>query len=305
MKVNGIPIDVYSLCKNQTQEWKSVMQEQIDDSVQAGISAERVNTIQNGLNLSDTEAKLSLLPIAALFAQVPISNFPVGALCGGASGNFYFGANIEFPNGSLGNTIHAEQMSIVNALSHEEKSIKSITVSAPPCGYCRQFINELEEAAELSVLVPQRTAESFADLFPFAFGPQTLGVKGGMNQSGNHHLRIVGANRSDSVLERALSAANRSYAPYSKNYAGIAMRLDSGAVMSGSYLESAAYNPSISPFQSAIVNLIVHGYAFSDIREVVLVQVRNSLCNVLDSTRNMLSLLGRDGIELRAYDATY
>ena len=54
------------------------------------------------------------------------------------------------------------------------------------------------------------------------------------------------------MILQALQAARRSYAPYTKNYAGCALKTSDGAVYTGRYAENAAYNPSISPLQSAI-----------------------------------------------------
>ena len=301
MNVNGVPVDIPSLSKGRSQEWGRVVGKHIGDSVQAWISAAAVCGIRQDLNLSEAEAKLALLPIAASFAQVPISSFPVGALCEGGSGRLYFGANIEIPHTSLDNTIHAEQASIVNALFHEERSIQSIAVSATPCGYCRQFLNELEEAGTIAILIPGQPEQPFSNLLPFAFGAKELGRdSGNMNRFPNRHLRLCGPNSADLLVKSALSAANRSYAPYTKQYAGIAMRLQSGVVICGSYLESAAYNPSVSPIQAAMVNLILHGYAFRDIQKAVLVQMGNSLCDWEGATRNTLKALG-EKIELQVY----
>lgn len=42
------------------------------------------------------QLSLQLLPIATCYATTPISDFNVGAIVTGMSGNFYFGANQEF-----------------------------------------------------------------------------------------------------------------------------------------------------------------------------------------------------------------
>jgi cytidine deaminase len=43
-------------------------------------------------------------------------------------------------------------------------------------------------------------------------------------------------------------------------------------IVGGSYLENAAFNPSLAPLQSALVSLVVHQEAFADITRVVLVE---------------------------------
>ncbi len=49
------------------------------------------------------------------------------------------------------------------------------------------------------------------------------------------------------------------YAPYTRCHSGAALVLSSGAVTSGCYIESAAYNPSLSPFHSAVVHGVTQG----------------------------------------------
>ena len=62
------------------------------------------------------------------------------------SGNLYFGANYEFPGQALSFTVHAEQAATMHAISFGETGIDLLAVSAAPCGYCRQFLNELTTA---------------------------------------------------------------------------------------------------------------------------------------------------------------
>lgn len=51
----------------------------------------------------------------------------------------------------------------------------------------------------------------------------------------------------------------QSYAPYSKCPAGAAIITAEGEVYSGPYLESAAYNPSLPPLQTAIIDAVIDG----------------------------------------------
>ena len=57
----------------------------------------------------------------------------------------------------------------------------------------------------------------------------------------------------DQTIAEALSAAEKSYAPYTHNFAGCALETQSGEIYRGRYVESAAYNPSLPPLQSAIL----------------------------------------------------
>ncbi|KAL9224708.1 hypothetical protein vseg_000719 [Gypsophila vaccaria] len=58
------------------------------------------------------------------------------------------------------------------------------------------------------------------------------------------------------ALFAALDAANRSHAPYSACPSGISLVDKNGNVYKGSYMESAAYNPSLGPMQAAVIDYI-------------------------------------------------
>src|SRR5437870_5110463 len=57
---------------------------------------------------------------------------------------------------------------------------------------------------------------------------------------------------SDPLVLEALAAAEASYAPYSRGFAGVALETASGAVHTGRYAENAAFNPSLSPLACAL-----------------------------------------------------
>lgn len=210
-----------------------------------------------------------LLPFAAEYARPPISNFKVGAVSRGLSGNLYYGTNLEFAGEALSFTVHAEQSSATNAWMNGEEGIDRIAVTAAPCGYCRQFLNELVTADRLAVAMPNETC-SLAELLPSAFGPRDLGIEGGLMQHEHHHLEIEDA---DALARAALVAADMSYAPYSKSYAGVALRAREGKIVAGAYAENAAFNPSLSPLEAALSQLNLAGHAFGEITEALLVHV--------------------------------
>lgn len=57
----------------------------------------------------------------------------------------------------------------------------------------------------------------------------------------------------------ALEAANDSHAPYSGCPSGVALMDSEGKIYRGSYVESAAYNPSLGPVQAALVAYVAGG----------------------------------------------
>jgi len=209
-----------------------------------------------------------LLPEAAALAKPPVSNFRVGCVSRGLSGALYFGTNLEFAGEALSFTVHAEQSSVTNAWMNGEEGIDLIAVNAAPCGYCRQFLNELTTARQLVVAMPNET-RPLAELLPSAFGPRDLGIEGGLMQRADHGLTI---DEDDLLARAALEAANLSYAPYSTAYAGVALRTSSGRIAAGAYAENAAFNPSMSPLEVALSRLNLAGEAFSAIDDAVLVR---------------------------------
>lgn len=60
-------------------------------------------------------------------------------------------------------------------------------------------------------------------------------------------------------MKAALEAADDAHAPYSGCASGIALMDCEGKVYRGSYVESAAYNPSLGPVQAALVAYIAGG----------------------------------------------
>lgn len=58
------------------------------------------------------------------------------------------------------------------------------------------------------------------------------------------------------MLNAALTEANLAYAPYSSSPAGLALTTSSARVFSGRSVESAAYNPTMSPLHAALVGTV-------------------------------------------------
>ncbi|QMV14750.1 cytidine deaminase [Vibrio spartinae] len=226
-----------------------------------------------------------LLPLAAIYADTPVSDFHVGAIVRGGSGALYFGANIEFSGVSLGQTIHAEQAAIAHAWMCGENELSDIIVDTPPCGHCRQFMNELANVEALRITLPNQATKKLHDYLPEAFGPADLGMKIRLMDQQAHQIH---ADYSDPLLQEALKALNNSYAPYSQALGGVAIELKDQHIYLGSYAENAAFNPSLPPLQVAVIQLRMSGYSFSDIKRVVLAETKNAAVTHLDTTRSVL-----------------
>ena len=236
---------------------------------------------------SDLNDIRALLPEAAKLARPPISNFHVGAVCRGiTTGKLYFGANVEFAGEALSFTVHAEQSAITNAWINGEAGIDLLAVTAAPCGYCRQFLNEVSTAATMQISIGDGDTHPLSYFLPDSFGPNDLGVAGGLMSAADNRLSVA---ESDDLAQAALRAANMSYAPYSKSFAGVAIRSAGGRTFIGPYAENAAFNPSMSPLEVALSALNLAGGQWSEIAEVVLVQTEPSLH--ASATRTVLAAI--------------
>ena len=215
---------------------------------------------------------LGLLPLARTYSHPPISNYHVGAVARGASGSLYFGFNIEFPGHALGFAVHGEQAALSNAYMHSEQDVSAIAVTAAPCGHCRQFMNELGPDGEIEILMEGSSPLKLATLLPKAFGPKDLGRKEGALPVKEANL-IPATAPSDALSQAALESARKSYAPYTGSYSGAAIGTRSGRIYKGAYIENVAFNPSLSPLQTALVQLILAGEEYGAIARVALAGV--------------------------------
>jgi cytidine deaminase len=215
----------------------------------------------------------------------------VGVVVRGASGSLYLGANIEVSGQCLGFAVHAEQSALSNAYMNSEESVSSLAVvGGAPCGHCRQFMEEISPAGEILILIPNQPSAKLASMLPVAFGPAALGATQGALPVRTANLAVSGGT-SDALTAAALDAACRSYAPYSKSPAGVAIRTTGGRVFQGCYIENVAFNPSLSPLQTALVQLIVAGQAYSAISAVTLVEVEGAKISQRAVTETVLAAL--------------
>lgn len=222
------------------------------------------------------ELMLALVPLAAELASPPISRFEVGAVGQGASGALYFGANLELTRGPLGDTVHAEQATVVNAIGYQESGLLRLAVSAAPCGHCRQFLWELSTADQLEILVAGRPAERLATLLPRAFGPADLGHRDGLMGHGPVHL-VFDTTPAGRAAQAAADSAAASYAPYSNSPAGVGLVTRDGTVYRGPYVENAAFNPSLAPLLAAMTLLMLDRQTGADVVEAALVRLKDTM----------------------------
>jgi cytidine deaminase len=271
------------------------------------IPASTVNNLLASEKKTVAALMLALLPLARTFSHPPISNYHVGAVAKGMTGSLYLGFNIEFSGHALGFAVHGEQSALSSAYMHSEPGVSAIAVTAAPCGHCRQFMNELSPGGELDILVDKAAPTTLSALLPFAFGPNDLGRKEGAFPVKKTRLTFaaptsaasptpsanVPRQRADAdvLLQAALEAAASAYAPYTESPSGAAIATRSGRIYKGSYIENVAFNPSLSPLQTALVQLLSAGEDYSTITRVALAEISGSKISQKSATEAVLSAI--------------
>lgn len=257
------------------------------------------------LDLGVEELMLELLPIAANYSIAPISKFEVGAIVRGETDqemgypSLYMGANLEFEGLPLNYSLHAEQAAVSNAWLVGEKALKGIAVTAAPCGHCRQFLYEFVNGSGLPIVIATNCSDMHGDanefnfgnrkhklldlneLLPNAFGPNNLDIC----DSPLTAKQVLNVTQLPNIVcssfEKAMAAAELSYAPYTENYSGCLIQLNNGQEFVGRYVENAAFNPSLQPFVAALSQMVLSNKKrpFSEIKRVILVEQKSNSSN--------------------------
>lgn len=126
---------------------------------------------------------LSAARAAMKNAYCDYSQFRVGAAVLTGDGQIFAGCNVE--NASYGLTSCAERNAIFQAVAKGRRELKAVVVVTPtaevtpPCGACRQVINEFNPDAEILLFGDNNAFRQFklTELLPEAFGPKNLGKK--------------------------------------------------------------------------------------------------------------------------------
>ncbi|KAK9071228.1 hypothetical protein SSX86_009796 [Deinandra increscens subsp. villosa] len=291
------------------------------------ISASDAESMAKSKGLTVPQLLPSLVKSAQSLARPPISNFHVGAVGLSSDGRIFSGANVEFPGLPLHHSIHAEQFLITNLAAHGGgPRLVYMAVSAAPCGHCRQFLQELRRVCDTQIVITDRFQENpdykpISSILPDPFGPfdlldqetplilekhdNQLSFKDHnkdhnkddkdrtfLAQNGNLSNGYSGSvvKNDGELKKKGLEAARESHAPYSGCPCGVALMDCEGKVYKGSYMESAAYNPSMMPVQAALVAyMVAGGGGFDRIVAAVLVEKEGVSVRQEDTARLMLN----------------
>lgn len=233
-----------------------------------------------------------LLDVAQDIARPGISNFHVGAVgLEAETGNLILGGNVEFPGTHLGFTLHGEGFVFTRAMSRGTNISVIAIGEAHPCAHCRQCLAEYAASDKLELIDPLGHTLTLAQLYPWPFDPGYLGESGAVPGRELWPALKFDEDAASPVAETLLARGRRSHSPYSKCPGAVLLHLKDGHVVAGNAIESVAFNPSIHPIQAAMVDLLAHGYSYSDIVGASLGTVRGGAVDYTVSTRELLSRL--------------
>ncbi len=219
-------------------------------------------------------------------ARPPISDFHVGAVAlERETGNLILGGNVEFPGTHLGLTIHGEGFVATRAFSRGT-TLGAIAIGeAHPCAHCRQYLSEFHANRDLDLIDPLGHTLRLEQLYPWPFDPGYLGDRGA--EPGVVRFPDLAAEAPDDLI----AAGRRAHSPYSKCPGAVALHMMDGQTITGSAIESVAFNPTMQPMMAAVIDLIAHGYAYDDIRAVTLGTVSGGAVDYEATTRELVSRL--------------
>lgn len=170
--------------------------------------------------------------------------------------------------------VHGEQCLITIAAQQKETSLERLAVSAAPCGHCRQFMNETHRGGEISIGYDDVQLK-LKELLPHSFGPADLGNETPLLKHRTYTVQPpANPTANPELVKEACKAAAQSYSPYTGSPSGVAVRLGTGEVFAGFYMENCAFNPSMPPLQAALIHMVAEGKGaeMAKITDVVLVE---------------------------------
>jgi cytidine deaminase len=255
------------------------------------LSRKGVETICRDHGVALEELMLLILPLAQSLSRPPISRFHVGAVgLERETGNLILGCNLEFPGTHLANTVHGEGFVVTRAVSRGTSIEKIAIGEAHPCAHCRQYLAEFAGSRDLLLIDPLGHRLNLAQLYPWPFDPQYLGQSGLVPGTALHgQLALPSQALPVETADALLAGARRAYAPYSGSPGVVVLTLHDGTQVSGVSIESVAFNPTMSPLQSALIDLCAHGCAATDIGSATLATTVGGAVDYSRSTAELLS----------------
>lgn len=129
------------------------------------------------------------------------------------------------------------------------------------------------EWAPRSTLVTPDGEGPVTRFLPRPFGPEDVGISGCLFD----RVRWAGEvpPGSDALVQAALEAATQSWTPITQSPSGVALQT-SRAIVTGTFIESVAFNPSVTPLAAAWLSAREGGVDLSTVERIVAVERREA-----------------------------
>jgi cytidine deaminase len=259
------------------------------------LSREEVADVCGATNMAPREISALLLGVASAMAQMPGDGNHIGAVAEGESGNLYVGAPYAWAGKGIKFSAHGVQTAVLNAWHQGEKRLSSLMVETPPCACCRQFLHELHNWNAIKLYVATEGPKSLKKGSVVEIEFSNVGLRGGgiKEELMNRPPRELALGKSDNneLINLAADAASKSYAPYSNNNAGIALRTKQGIVYQGRYVESKTSILGALAIETALLNLIMSGDKIENVKEILLVETRGMVTQ-FSATQKLTMAMG-------------
>lgn len=264
-----------------------------DARVPAGAVDDLVTTF--GLDGPDA-LLLAAVPLAAERADPPISGYRVGVVgLERETGDVLLGGNLEFPGAELARTVHGEGAVAVRAFLRGTSIATLALADARPCAFCRQTLAEFAWASGLRLIDLLGHERTLADLYPWPFVPDALGVPAAGSPAlvdGAWPDLALDDDRLPRNVAVALVAAGRhAHAPYSRCPGAVVLRTRDGSLVVGRTLESVSFDPTIGPLQTALVALRASGRGYADLDAAWLASAAGGAVDDVGPTRHLLAAI--------------
>lgn len=262
-----------------------------------GLMPDEVAEIEDTLKTNRNDTMLALLNVAATLAQGVEHERNSCAVVESLAGGLYVGAPVLWKAQGIKFSMHAVQVAMMNAWQSGDNQIKRILVDSPLCPCCRQFVRENWAWKGMKIMQRPRHGLAKKDATLMLEAPLSVdmlrdeGIKTRLMGEPKRAIPIPKADNNELVLA-AVEAASLSYAPYSSNFSGVAIRSKRGTIHAGRYAETVETLAGISPIEAAISHLAMCGGQLTDVAEIVLVEVKGTTSQFPNANRIALAMGG-------------
>lgn len=270
------------------------------------LQPDEVEEIENNLKITRNDMMLALLDVAASLAHGVDKEKVSGAVVETLSGGLYIGTPVVWKGQGVRFSLHSVQTAMMNAWHSGENQIKRVLLDSPPCPCCRQFIRENWAWKGMKIMLRPKHVLAKRDATLILETPLSTdmlreeGIKTRMMGEPKRSIPLAKPETNELVLQ-AVDAASHSYAPYSTNYSGVALRTKRGTVHVGRYAETVESVAGVSPIEAALANLVLCGGQITDVAEIVLVETKGT-ASQFPSTNKVATAMG--GIPFKYFLAT-